>query len=584
MTGPDDLGGDAWLDRRAPFGSVFAPAVRASTQRIGLAADTLLHPRAVAELQAALLGRLCSLAADGLLVVFRDRLATAGVSPDVTDSAADGRYRRFVTATACDLGHVSDDLPVLGDLVELVQAQWEARTRELIDRLAADEGVLRAAFDAPTGALVSDIDCFLGDPHRNGASVVRLAHDTGATWYHKPRSVDHEADFSATVGALSRHFGGPAPTMTVIARDGHGWMGALEAGTPPDPEQYWRNAGRVAALTHMIGAVDLHHENVVATTWGPIPVDLECVHQPIIWSDEPEPTHLDAPRLLDTVCATGLLPNHYQESSPVALELCGLLARPNQSGGEWRTEWTGLGTDAIATTRRLSTWGSAPNRPVRPRRPTDAGARRGVGARLRRGPRPSHRPGRRARGRPGSPVAGPAARDDDLRRPARCPVCARGARRSSRVRPALRRIAALPAGGRRPTRHRDRRHRPGRARGAASSRCTAAPRRGHHPRARRRCSPGQGRAHAIQRPPRTPAAHLDRRRRSRASCVGAARRRTTRGHDAAPPALERPGPRAMPTCSMPRARSANDSLRNASDPRRIRAGSRRVAGAPTSGA
>lgn len=344
-------------DRSVPFASVFAGTAHEAGLAIDLRAGDLAGPQAIEDLTHALVSRLSSIAARGLLTLFRQGRAPA-------PGGDDKRYRSFVATMAARPSRLDTELPVLAELVEMVTLQWQARTRQLLAELEADASTLRRELQLPGGPLVDRVACFLGDAHRNGASVTRLGHSNGTVWYHKPRPVDHEARFFDAMRGLQEHFGDPSPATTVIARNGYGWMGDLRPGRVADLDRYWRTAGRVAALAHMVGAVDLHHENVVATSSGPVPIDLECVDQPVVWTSEPVRPIEAAPALIDTVCATGLLPNHYDESGPVALELCGLLARPNQSGGEWRQDWVGLGTDAIDTTRRLSVWGSPGNRPL----------------------------------------------------------------------------------------------------------------------------------------------------------------------------------------------------------------------------
>lgn len=339
------------LDRLLPFASVFAGEVTGARDRLEPVASGRLTDRAMQDLCRDLVGRMSHLVAPALLTLYR---------------AGDLDYAAFVADFARP-GALGERLPVAARLIAGMADQCVDATSELLIRLDEDRQRLRAGFEIGVeadGAVIDRIGCYKGDPHRNGRSVTKLGTTEGRVLYYKPRSLEAEVAFQRCLEWLGRRLGRPYSAPSIVASEGYGWMAEIVGGPVSSGRHYWRNAGRLAALAHLLGATDLHSGNVIAGPTGPHAVDLECMNHPLVWSSAPTTEVGQAPDITELVMSTGLLPNYYDESTPVALELCGLVARPNQSGGAWYSTWHRLGTDEIGITRRLSNWTGRSHLPV----------------------------------------------------------------------------------------------------------------------------------------------------------------------------------------------------------------------------
>ncbi len=178
------------------------------------------------------------------------------------------------------------------------------------DRLA-----LADLWGAPAGDLTA-VSFGVGDVHRRGRSVAIVSCDGGKIAY-KPRSLRPEILLASLIESLERECGGPLfmRTPAALDRGGHGWAAFIEhvyASGPDDLKAFYRGIGGWLALTRLLGATDLHAENLIAHRTSPVLIDCETLFTPKI---APRPTGLGeaadrAIRLVSgTVVATGLLPN-----------------------------------------------------------------------------------------------------------------------------------------------------------------------------------------------------------------------------------------------------------------------------------
>lgn len=349
---------EAFVDKAVPFGSVFLE--HALSARSSLApSGPHLGPDCIDSMARSLTQKLASIGAAAILDVFTEerqsRPSCRGEGP-----YGEEQYKAFTASLlAGEQTKLERALPVLASLLQSVSGRWIATTTRLLNRLEDDLPLLHSELGVAKDATVTKIDGPLGDPHNGGDAVSILMMSDGSKVVYKPRSLAQEARVFDLLGWVCNQLATPTQLPTIINRGTYGWMEFVETSPCNDSERYWSQAGTLLAVMHHAGAVDLHNANVIATSTGPIPIDLECVESPILWTPKDHSFGLD-----ETVVATGLLPNHYTGDGSVARDLGGLLAKPKQSGGSWTPQWTGLGTDQIQLQTVLSEWGEATNRPV----------------------------------------------------------------------------------------------------------------------------------------------------------------------------------------------------------------------------
>ena len=221
--------------------------------------------------------------------------------------------------------------PVQAALARTTLGAAVAAAREASTRLARDSAHLGAVlgFDAASLRRVEAT----GDPHAGGRRVLRLEDGAGVAVYLKPRPPDGERLLARLASSLPG--GGGLARVKLLVRRSWFWMAeAQHAVRDGGAEQ----AGALLAIADVVGAVDLHTENVMPTATGPAVLDAEMALHPDLPLDLVSPPRRSAARSLRcSPLRTGLLPEPDYDA-----HLCGL------SG--WLPA---AGPDAAAFTNRL---------------------------------------------------------------------------------------------------------------------------------------------------------------------------------------------------------------------------------------
>lgn len=265
-----------------PFVEIWIPFVRAARQRVWDADGAAFAEPARRTLEGALLADLAALGQAVLFERFASARESAGTSA-TRDARSRSFYGRFVASLlGKGLGPLFADFPVLGRLAVSLTTDWAAAVRELAVRLKADRVALEEAFGA--AGEVTAVSTGLSDRHCGGRRIVILTFASGARVVYKPRTVGLEAAWNGFLGWLAAA-GAPdaPPALRFIVREGYGWAEFAAHGALPDgaaAEAYFRSAGGLLAVAWLLGARDLHMDNVVATLVGPVVVDAEAVLQP----------------------------------------------------------------------------------------------------------------------------------------------------------------------------------------------------------------------------------------------------------------------------------------------------------------
>src|SRR5262249_30651640 len=131
---------------------------------------------------------------------------------------------------------------------------------------------------------VTDVEVGLSDPHRGGRGVAILGFASGIKIVYKPKdmAIDHVwADLLEWLGAR----GLPIPVVAPqsLARDGYGWAAFVTADAPGSDRDwcgYYRRAGGLLAILHLLRGTDFHQENIIESAGSPVPVDLETLLTP----------------------------------------------------------------------------------------------------------------------------------------------------------------------------------------------------------------------------------------------------------------------------------------------------------------
>lgn len=351
-----------------PYAHLLVPLVQLA--RTGLAGrltgepSELLTPRAWRGLERALLVRLANVAAPALQHEFERGLGEGEkllrrVAP-LPPAPGHRRYDQFVAAVRADGGRaLFTRYPVLARLLATVLAQWQAAAAEFCTRLAADlpllAATLGAACSGPPGAVVR-LRASLSDAHRGGRCVFVVGFASGLTLLYKPKSLAQDLAFGRLLDWCRRE--GAQPEMkhpAVLDRGAYGWSAFVAHRTctePAERSRFYRRAGQLLALLHLLRGTDSHVENIVADGEYPVLVDTETLCHPELRDDLGLG---DGAATLETVLRTGLLPDLEGPLADAFEEgdVSGLATWQADGRADTALVWQAVNTDAMHLRRQM---------------------------------------------------------------------------------------------------------------------------------------------------------------------------------------------------------------------------------------
>jgi type 2 lantibiotic biosynthesis protein LanM len=261
--------------------------------------------------------------------------------------------------------------PVLARYAVEAVESWIAASREFLTHLVEDREALRALFapDAGLGRLV-ELDGGLGDSHRGGRAVLKAVFDSGLKLVYKPRSIAVEVAFQDLLGWAEAQ--GLAPgfrRLRFFDRGDHGWVEFVEAApcaSADEVRRFYERQGGYLALLYLLGATDMHYENLIAAGEHPVMVDLEALFHP--WGEEvgqPPGTEPVGRPLQDSLLRIGLLPGRvWGDADTPGVDLSGLGAAGEQRLPKPVLKMEGIGTDRMRFVRGPVTLPGSQNRPT----------------------------------------------------------------------------------------------------------------------------------------------------------------------------------------------------------------------------
>ena len=244
--------------------------------------------------------RLCTLAGTALDALWRKKLA--GKNPltrmDLRLARKDER-RQAAVELLKELEEMDGSLlwaeaPLLSGQLDRCMNQFCIVFREMLERIGTDrEEIYRSFFDGEDFGTITGWNTQMADLHFHGRSTVRVDTEKGRFFY-KPRDCRTDVLFGKIV---ERWFFDITRVLHCILRPGYVFcqnMEPLQVSTEAEAEQYFWNLGGFCALFQMMGASDLHSENLIIQGVYPVLVDMETVltPQPEEFSDPeifPEP-------------------------------------------------------------------------------------------------------------------------------------------------------------------------------------------------------------------------------------------------------------------------------------------------------
>jgi len=265
-----------------------------------------------------------------------------------------------------------DEYPVLGRLIATLVEFWVEAMLEPVERFLDDrEEIGREILGEPEPPRkITGVEASLSDSHRRGRGVLVLQLEGAERVVYKPRGLGVDARFQDLLLRLNawglRH---PQRPLRLLDRGEYGWVEFAQhrsCGTGDAVERFFWRQGSYLALLHLLRAVDVHYENLIASGENPILVDLEALfHQRLSRSDDGTARLVAQRWLNDSVVGIGMLPVlTWAPDGKAGADLSGIGAR---GGGEFPFDsWMPVEpeTDVMRLERQTVIMKEGRNRPM----------------------------------------------------------------------------------------------------------------------------------------------------------------------------------------------------------------------------
>ena len=321
-----------------PFEHLFLPvledAERSLKERAGSLADALT-PNAWTAVKRSLLRSLTQLSWRPLELEFSVFRFGTVTSPDSRTE-----YFRFIGEMLRGRWSVFlREYSVLAKLMAVTVRNWEDALLEFLQRYETDQPWRngRIVSGPRSSGAIEALEWDGADSHNGGRRVMIVALKDGGKLVYKPKSLALDAAYSRLLVWL-REQGAPCDLATTEQMDcgNYGWQSFVGHEPLADDSEfvpYYRRAGGLLCLAHMLGATDLHEENVIAHGACPVLIDVETLLQPLAGHERSDDPAADAEELASgrkarSVLRTMLLPNWRSARHADGKEISGLFGGP----------------------------------------------------------------------------------------------------------------------------------------------------------------------------------------------------------------------------------------------------------------
>lgn len=195
-----------------------------------------------------------------------EAMTPTGQSVEALRRAADKIFNELIQDTGEPF---KEKFFILRDYETTIRKNFLDFIQEFLDRVQATSQQL------PIKKILS-LSSDGADTHRHGRTVLRMETDAG-TFYYKPHDCAVDVLYHKII---SNWFSDCTQAAEIISGDCYGFASELVAGdieTAEDVATYFYNFGKLTALFHGLGTVDMHHENILGCGVYPCAVDLETL-------------------------------------------------------------------------------------------------------------------------------------------------------------------------------------------------------------------------------------------------------------------------------------------------------------------
>ena len=358
---------DLWL----PIRDGAAAELRAALERT--AGLDRIGPNVVDQLADSLLNRLCAIGEQVLWDQFNTGRTPGAMLLAHLGSAGDGEgppvrelYTRFIETHRRDgLQSLLTTFPVLGRFIGTVVSLWHQGSLEMLERIQQDRSILAEHCSIPSDWCLRAVQQGLSDPHRGGRAVAILSftspdRSNSHRLVYKPKDMGVDAAYQDLIKDLNANSDlPPLRSLLVQTCDGYGYMEFVShtlCTNAEELERFYRSAGRLTALLHLLGCTDCHHENLIASGDQLVLIDTETLLEADLpdhiqaaaeAKERQEPSGLQQ-RFRGSVLRSGLLPQWlFIGQAKQAIDISALGIAPPAKEEITLAGWLGINSDGM---------------------------------------------------------------------------------------------------------------------------------------------------------------------------------------------------------------------------------------------
>ena len=366
----------SWSDSTAqdhPFVDLWDPVVSWAAQKLRGSLDhrvhNRIHTRAIDDLGHSLLARLCHVSEQALWDQFnRARapgtmfLAHLGLDKQGQSAPTRDLYEAFILQQRrSGAEQLFAEFPVLGRLLAQVIELWHEASREMLQRIVTDRPSLESVYGIAVDANLTGIKQGMSEPHRGGRTVAILKFSkTNQQWkvVYKPKDIGVDAMYQSALSDLNAHSGlSPLRILIILQKNNYGYMEYVEHRLCTDEEElerFYRNAGRLTGVLHVLGCTDCHYENLIASGDQLVLIDTETLLEVdlpdhVTKSSNHDFAVSDLQRSMKhSVLRSGLLPQWvFVGAAKIATDVSALGIEPPRKAQRAQPGWLGLNSDGM---------------------------------------------------------------------------------------------------------------------------------------------------------------------------------------------------------------------------------------------
>ena len=173
--------------------------------------------------------------------------------------------------------YLNEKYPLLSVYRETIDRNILCAYSEFLDRVVErKEEIEKKLLSGRKFTQILDLSTGGADVHRHGRCVIGVETD-GGSFFYKPHDCGPDKIFEIIVGTW---FSECTIAPAVLEGDGYAFVSALEK-APLESEsqvsEFYHNFGKITAIFHALGSLDMHQENFLACGNRPAAVDLETL-------------------------------------------------------------------------------------------------------------------------------------------------------------------------------------------------------------------------------------------------------------------------------------------------------------------